>query len=662
MTAIIRPFIHFALTVLLLGVPLSGSAAGTVGTAEKLSVAEMSTLQNVVKRGQEQLIASKRTLPDGDEYWVMPAYLGAHYVSQYYLLSLWLGRTPPDLDETQLLHNILSTQNRDGSWLALPDANLTSATTIDPSLYHYWALKVLRKKFPRQDAEIAASLSLARAYIVKQGGIDSSILFTKIILAMFGNYSWDQIPSVPLSIFQPGLDRLTVRKFSQWVIPHLKPIAYMRSRRLTKDLGPEFRLDELRADASRKTLNPLKMPDWGALESHVRDSGRLLSSLAENVLMKEQHPRGSWGGYTLSTLFTIASLQDYARLKPELNPRIEGLTTKGFDFVETLYFKTGSSSYRGVLDDCSYWDTALSIRALRESGYDVSEVLRAARFLQKQQRQEDGSFPFGYDFWSYPDVDDTVEIAIALDGIPEFAGAVRRAYEFIASFQNKDNGWGTFDRDNTGNSLLRLLTRSIGDSADLFDESAGDMTGHALELLGRFGHTVQNSRMVRKAVSYLKRARDPLTKSWESRWEVNHIFGTHAVIAGLRAVGMPASDPLIRDAAKWLISIQNQSDGGFGESTESYRDRSFIGRGVSTASQTSWAILALIDAGYGNSKAVHDGVRFLINQMARDGHWSDPGVTGTGHPGLIYMVYPSYPMTWPLMALGRYLNEEIKDL
>ena len=49
------------------------------------------------------------------------------------------------------------------------------------------------------------------------------------------------------------------------------------------------------------------------------------------------------------------------------------------------------------------------------------------------------------------------------------------------------------------------------------------------------------------------------------------------------------------NSVDWLTSCQNE-DGGFGESTLSYTNTEWIGKGMSTASQTAWAILALLEA------------------------------------------------------------------
>jgi squalene-hopene/tetraprenyl-beta-curcumene cyclase len=109
-------------------------------------------------------------------------------------------------------------------------------------------------------------------------------------------------------------------------------------------------------------------------------------------------------------------------------------------------------------------------------------------------------------------------------------------------------------------------------------------------------------------------------------------------------------------------------------------DDSLRGRGPSTASQTAWALLALIatdDRTYG--RAIRRGVGYLVSAQRDDGTWNEPYYTGTGFPGygfgarldfrdkrtreriaqhtelqrgfmLNYNLYRHY---FPLMALGR---------
>jgi squalene-hopene/tetraprenyl-beta-curcumene cyclase len=105
---------------------------------------------------------------------------------------------------------------------------------------------------------------------------------------------------------------------------------------------------------------------------------------------------------------------------------------------------------------------------------------------------------------------------------------------------------------------------------------------------------------------------------------------------------------------RWLERHQND-DGGWGEDMRSYADPAWIGRGVSTASQTAWALLALLAAGE-NSGAVDRGVGWLVATQRPDGGWDEEHFTGTGFPGDFYINYQIYRLVFPIWALGRYVE------
>jgi len=55
--------------------------------------------------------------------------------------------------------------------------------------------------------------------------------------------------------------------------------------------------------------------------------------------------------------------------------------------------------------------------------------------------------------------------------------------------------------------------------------------------------------------------------------------------------------------------------------------------GVSTASQTAWALLALANAGRRYENEIRAGVAFLVRTQTGDGTWIEKEFTGTGFPG-----------------------------
>jgi squalene-hopene/tetraprenyl-beta-curcumene cyclase len=125
-------------------------------------------------------------------------------------------------------------------------------------------------------------------------------------------------------------------------------------------------------------------------------------------------------------------------------------------------------------------------------------------------------------------------------------------------------------------------------------------------------------------------------------------------VPALVTAGVPADSPCIRRAVRWLEDHQNE-DGGWGEDLRSYADRAWAGRGSSTASQTAWALLALLAAGE-RSDAVERGVQWLCRTQRSDGSWDEPQFTGTGFPGDFYLNYHLYRQVFPISALGRYLS------
>ena len=141
-----------------------------------------------------------------------------------------------------------------------------------------------------------------------------------------------------------------------------------------------------------------------------------------------------------------------------------------------------------------------------------------------------------------------------------------------------------------------------------------------------------------------------------------------AVVPALVAAGLdPCAEP-IRRAVRWLVDHQNP-DGGWGEDLRSYDDpTTWAGRGESTASQTAWALLALLAARSGDAassasggvedaaSAIERGVGFLVDTQRADGNWDEDFFTGTGFPGDFYINYHLYRLVFPISALGRYLK------
>jgi squalene-hopene/tetraprenyl-beta-curcumene cyclase len=314
------------------------------------------------------------------------------------------------------------------------------------------------------------------------------------------------------------------------------------------------------------------------------------------------------------------------------------------------------------------WDTAVTMFSLQEAGLpaDHPALVKAATWLLDHQVLGGGdwqvtnpdvdpggwAFEFRNDF--YPDVDDTAFVLMALQRVAypnpaRMEQALRRGTAWVLSMQNRDGGWGAFDRDNDSTFLTRV---PFADHNAMIDPSTGDLTARVLEYLGRSKWPASDPR-IQRAVKFLQKdqhAEGP----WYGRWGVNYIYGTSGALRALETLGLQKNAECQR-AVAWLRAVQN-SDGGFGESCGSYDDPELKARGQSTPSQTAWALIGLLAAGEPNEPAVKQAISYLVDQQRDNGAWPEAAFTGTGFPRVFYLKYHLYRDVFPLYALSRYKN------
>jgi hypothetical protein len=131
----------------------------------------------------------------------------------------------------------------------------------------------------------------------------------------------------------------------------------------------------------------------------------------------------------------------------------------------------------------------------------------------------------------------------------------------------------------------------------------------------------------------------------------NYLYGTWCALHGLQAVQFDMQDDLVQRAALWLRRVQ-QSSGGWVETCRSYDDPALAGQGSVTASQSGWAVLALIAAGPADSAAARAGIEYLLETQQPEGNWHEEPFTGTGFPKVFYLRYPMYPPVLPVARAG----------
>jgi squalene-hopene/tetraprenyl-beta-curcumene cyclase len=589
---------------------------------------------------------------DGEGWWVGELETNVTMTAEHVLLLKFLG-APLDAIRAGAIQHILGAQRPDGSWALYHDGPADLSTTVEA----YVALELLGVD--------PASVPMARALrVVRElGGIAHARVFTKIWLALFGQYPWEGVPSMPPElVWFPTWAPLNLYDFACWARGTIAPLLIVLSRRPVRGLG--FDLPELVVPGTEHLLR--RVPGSGVFwwldrlqklyERLPRQPGRARARRQlVDWIVEHQEADGSWGGIQPPWVYSLIalSLEGMALDHPVMRRGLAGLD--GFALED-------EGGWR--LQACMppVWDTAWVALALRRAGVarEDQRLRRAVDWLLAEQIEGDGDWSvrcpgfrgpcggwaFEFENDLYPDVDDTAVVVVALrqaaaEGVAD--AAIDRAERWVRAMRSSNGAWGAFDRDNTRELVYRL---PFADFGAMLDPPTEDVTAHVLEMLAVLGHDARDPD-VAGGLAYLRRAQRR-TGSWFGRWGVNHVYGTWCVIAALTALGVELE--AVRRGVDWLLGVQNP-DGGWGETCHSYVDESFAGVGRSTASQTAWAVLALQAAGLAGHAASRAGLDFLRERQV-DGTWDEPEFTGTGFPRDFYINYHLYRHVFPTMALA----------
>ncbi|WP_258308876.1 squalene--hopene cyclase [Streptomyces sp. NWU339] len=559
-------------------------------------------------------------------------------------------------------------QREDGTWATFHEGPGELSTTIEA----YVALRLAG------DSPDAPHMARASAWVRAHGGVAASRVFTRIWLALFGWWKWEDLPELPPElIWFPSWVPLNIYDFGCWARQTIVPLTIVSAKRPVRPAP--FPLDELHTDPVRPNppvpLAPATSWDGAfqrldkglrALRRAVpRGLRRAAMHTAARWIIERQENDGCWGGIQPPAVYSVIALH---LLGYDLNHPVMRAGLQSLD-----RFAVWREDGARMIEACQspVWDTCLATIALADAGLpaDHPQLVRAADWMLGEQVVRPGDWsvrrpglpPGGWAFEfhndNYPDIDDTAEVVLALRRVkhhdPERVdNAIGRGVRWNLGMQSRNGAWGAFDVDNTSPFPNRLPFCDFG---EVIDPPSADVTAHVVEMLAVEG--LAHDPRTRRGIRWLLAEQEP-DGSWFGRWGVNYLYGTGSVVPALVAAGLPGSHPAIRRAVAWLESVQND-DGGWGEDLRSYRHaREWSGRGASTASQTGWALMALLAAGERESGAVERGIAWLAATQREDGSWDEPHFTGTGFPWDFSINYHLYRQVFPLTALGRYVNGE----
>lgn len=637
-----------------------------------------------ITRAQDFLFS----LQHDDGYWNCELPIDSTVACDFLLYYFWTGDTER-IPVARIADFIRGRQLECGGWPQFPGG----PAELNATVKGYHALKMAG------ESPNAQHMVAARQKALEMGGIPKMHTWGKLYLAMVGCFPWQACPLIPVELMlMPKWFPVNIYRMSSWtrnmlvplsVINHFKPVRTVESCPDLEELYPD---DSFNGDLSlpwdKDTFSAKNV--FLLLDKACRFINHLPEGFARKRGLKlaeqwicDRVGRGSDGmGAIFPAIMNVLiafELLGYSKdhwLFKKNRQHFEDLCM--FDREQpvflsndkTDYYKGGEKVEPGWRVGPCYspvWDTALITMALGESGVgrDDPRMVQAGDWLLDNEIGIRGDWKENCDFpeatgWAfefnnewYPDVDDTFQVLLGLDATgasdeERLVAATNRGMRWCRAMQCREGGFAAFDKDVTDWWLEAV---PFADHNAILDPPCSDITGRALETLALHGYG-QDDKVVQLARKFLIDTQED-DGSWFGRWGVNYLYGTSHAIRGLKAINEDMSTPWLQKARNFIENNQN-ADGGWGESCWSYHDDTTRAQGPSTASQTAWALLALLCFDEPERASIQRGIDYLLKSQKENGSWHYDEFTGTGFPRIFYLKYTSYQWYLPLYALAKY--------
>jgi squalene-hopene/tetraprenyl-beta-curcumene cyclase len=629
-------------------------------------------LEAAIRAATDGILREQR--PDG--HWVYELEADCTIPAEYVLLVHYLAETPNPELERKIGAYLRRIQGAHGGWPLYHDG----AFDISATVKGYFALKMIG------DDIQAPHMVRARDAIRARGGAIKANVFTRILLCLYGECSWNDVPTVPPElILLPRWFPIHITKMSYWARTVIVPLLVLCALRPLAKNPRGIHVPELFVPG---------VPAASPRAPHQSAGWAFFFGTLDKILKKVQWPQGpraraiekcrAW------TTQRLNGEDGLGAIYPAMANSVMMFDLLGYakDHPDYAVARLSLDKLLVVKDEEAYcqpcvspvWDTALVAHALMEAKTAEADaaVARSLAWLKPLQVLDvagdwaeekpdvrPGGWAFQYRNDHYPDLDDTAVVVMAMDRAQKagillsdgasstrgggYDAAIARGDEWVRGLQSRGGGWGAFDADN---SYYYLNNIPFADHGALLDPPTEDVSGRCVGMLAQLG---TDAARLADGVAYLRKTQAP-DGSWWGRWGVNYVYGTWSALAGLAGAGLGAEDATMKRGADWLIAIQNP-DGGWGENCDSYKlDYKGYEPAPSTASQTAWALLGLMAAAQVDHPALARGIQWLTSRQEADGLWSQAHYTGGGFPRVFYLNYHGYPRFFPLWALARYRN------
>ncbi len=621
--------------------------------------------RNLLSSLKETIQAARNTLLEqqhDDGHWVYELEADCTIPAEYILMNHFVGEIDDDTEQ-KIAQYLRDKQTEEGGWPLYEGGDFDLSCSVKA----YYALKIVGDD-PHEEHMVRA-----RNLILNHGGAANCNVFTRILMALFGQVPWRATPFIPAEvIILPKWFPFHIDKVSYWsrtvmvplfVLCTMKPEA-MNPRGI--DIRELFIIPPDKEQNYFKVTTPLSRAFL--ILDHI---GRLVEKLVPKFVRQYSIRKcEQWFLARMNEEYGIGGIF------PAMVNVFESLVILGYPkehptrimarkAIDALLAKRGNSMY---CQPCvsPVWDTCLASQAMIETEENITpEIEHALDWLKDRQLSDEpgdwriprphlagGGWAFQYSNYYYPDLDDTSMVAWAMHrtGKEKYFEPILRAANWVAGMQSDGGGFGSFEVNNTQYYLNSI---PFADHGALLDPPTADVTGRSIALLS-LADKEKYATNINDAIIYLKKEQEE-DGSWFGRWGTNYIYGTWSVLTALEVAEEDPQQAYIRKAVAYLQDMQNE-DGGWGESNDSYYPPKHRRPYQSTAFQTAWALLALLAVGEAHTETVKKGINYLIANQSQDGHWYDDSYTAPGFPRVFYLKYHGYTRYFPLWALARYRN------
>ncbi|WP_342043648.1 squalene--hopene cyclase [Bacillus sp. OTU2372] len=611
------------------------------------------------KKGMDWIIEMLRKDQSPNGSWDYPFETGIS--TDAYMIILLRSLELHDEELIQgLSKRILSKQEKNGAWKLFydeGDGNLTA--TVEA----YYAL-LYSGNYSKNDKRILA----AKRFILANGGIEQVSMFTKVMLAITGQYTWPSYSPLPIElILLPLHFPVNFYSFSVFGRANLTPIMILADKQFTIKIDKSPDLSDLHLNREAESHWD-RSDNYRSLFSFIKDGVESLLGLpkqlhqlaierAKKYMLDHLEPDGTFYSYYSSTFLMIFALLSLGYKKTD------SVITRAVDGIKSMKCEIDGFPHMQYTT-ANVWNTSLIGFCLQAAGVSPDDpmVKQANQYLLEKQHRKFGDWvihnpktmPGGWGFSDIntilPDIDDTTSTlrSISLMTQPE-TQVWDRAVTWVLSMQNEDGGWPAFEK-NTNSKLLQFLPIEKGEFI-IADPSCADLTGRTLEFFGQYTNLSRDHTAIKQGIHWLLRNQER-DGSWYGRWGICYLYGTWAAITGLMAVSFSKEHSSIEKAVQWILDKQNK-DGGWGESCHSDSNKSYVPLPASTLTHTAWALDALISVSDKPTTAIKKGITYLLDNLEKI-DWTTDYPKGQGMAGAFYIHYHSYRYIFPLMALAHY--------